>query len=40
MEILANIADLIALITWLPEAELPRKDNSAVRVLTGLELCE
>ena len=40
MEILTDIKGLVAFVAWLPEAELPRKDNCSVSVFAGLELCE
>ena len=40
MEILTNVEGLVAFVARLPEAELSRKDNSAIRVFAGLELCE
>ena len=40
MEILADIADLVTHVAWLPKAELQRKDDCTVLVFTGLELYE
>ena len=40
MEVLTYVEGLVTFVTWLPEAELPRKDDCAIRVFAGLKLSE